>query len=389
MGRWTIDKAKDWYGKQPWLVGCNFLPSTAINQLEMWQADTYDAETIDRELGWAEDLGFNTLRVYLHDLVWSQDPDGFARRIDHFLGIADHHGMSVLLVLFDDCHRSDPKPGVQPLPVPGIHNSGWMQSPGQKLVLQFHDGTVSASEKKRLREYVQGVLTRFKDDERVLMWDIYNEPGAAFLGEESSVLLKLAWEWAREVKVSQPLTACLDGSGSAVNIAINADQSDIITFHSYIGQSLEQTIIRRQETGMGRPLICTEYMARELGTTFQHSLPVFKKYGVGCYMWGFVAGKSQTHWNYASINKLRREAIYEYVNCKLEELRKQGTVIKSGDSIPEPALWFHDMYRIDGTPFDQKEVDFIKDITGVRARQEGSNSTGPSSIKEEANGTDA
>ncbi|GAH91153.1 unnamed protein product, partial [marine sediment metagenome] len=205
MDQWTIDKARDWYLTQPWLVGCNFLPSTAVNQLEMWQADTYDAETIDRELSWAEDLGFNTLRVYLHDLVWSHDPDGFAKRIDHFLGIADHHGMRVILVLFDDCHRPDPEIGVQPLPVPRVHNSGWKHSPGQKLVLQFHDGTVAASEKKRLKEYVQGVLTRFKDDERVLMWDLYNEPGQTGNGDKTNVLLKLTWEWAQDIRPSQPL----------------------------------------------------------------------------------------------------------------------------------------------------------------------------------------
>lgn len=351
MNRWTADKAMAWYRTQPWLVGCNFLPSTAINQLEMWQADTYDAETIDRELGWAEDLGFNTLRVYLHDLVWKHDPDRFAERIDHFLGIADHHGIRVILVLFDDCHRPDPEIGVQPLPVPGVHNSGWKHSPGQKLVLQFHDGTVAASEKKRLKEYVQGVLTRFKDDQRVLMWDIYNEPGSTGNNDKSIVLLGLTWEWAQAVRPSQPLTACLDGSKGKGIIAINAEYSDVITFHCYNGERLEQTIIQRQETSMGRPVICTEYMARELGTTFHHSLPIFKKHRVGCYNWGLVAGKSQTHWNWASVGKL-------------EELREQGAVLKPGDPIPEPELWFHDIFRLDGTPFDQKEVDFIKDITG-------------------------
>ena len=349
--KWTADKAKDWYCTQPWLVGCNFLPSTAINQLEMWQADTYDAETIDRELGWAEDIGFNTLRVYLHDLVWSHDPDGFAERIDRFLGIADQHRMRVLLTLFDDCHRPDPEIGTQPLPVPGVHNSGWKHSPGQKLVLQFHDGTVAASEKKRLRGYVQGILTRFAHDERVLMWDIYNEPGSSGNGDKSIVLLELTWEWAQEVRPSQPLTACLDGSKGKGIIATNAEHSDVITFHCYNGERLEQTIIQRQVTSMNRPIICTEYMARELGSTFHHSLPIFKKHQVGCYNWGLVAGKSQTHWNWVSA-------------LKLEELRKQGAVLKPGDPIPEPALWFHDIFRIDGTPFDPKEVDFIKDITG-------------------------
>ena len=225
-------------------------------------------------------------------------------------------------------------------------------SPGRVLVSQFENRTVVVSEKNRLKEYVQGVLTRFKDDERVLMWDIYNEPNVFGDGDGSSVLLKLTWEWAQEVRPSQPLTSCLEGSKGKGNLVLNADQSDIIIFHTYRGEDLEPTIIRRQESAMGRPIICTEYMARELGTTFHNSLPIFKKHQVGCYNWGLVAGKSQTHWNWASTKKL-------------EELRNKGAVLKSGDPIPEPALWFHDIFRIDGSPFDQKEVDFIKDITGA------------------------
>jgi len=349
MNRWTVEQANEWYEPQPWLVGCNFLPSSAINQLEMWQADTYDPETIDRELSWAEGLDFNTLRVYLHDLAWSADQDGFARRVDDFLGIAQRHGMRVLLVFFDDCHRSDPEPGAQPLPVRGVHNSGWKQSPGQKLVHQFHNGTAPEDQRGRLREYVRGMLTRFADDERVLMWDLYNEPGGGGNGDATIELLEATWEWAQGARPSQPLTACLDGSSGARNIAINEAQSDVITFHCYSGEALEKAIVQHKSAHSGRPVICTEYMARELGTTFQHSLPIFKAHRVGCYNWGLVAGKSQTHFNWKTVTRL-------------EELRREGAFLRPGDAIPEPPLWFHNIFRIDGTPFDQKEVDFIKTI---------------------------
>ena len=353
MSKWTVDKANEWYQVQPWFVGCNFIPSSAINQLEMWQAGTYDPATIERELGWAESLGFNALRVYLHDLVWSDDPRGFAERIDHFLGIAQHHGMRALITLFDDCHRPDPRPGKQPLPVPGVHNSGWKNSPGQKLVLQFHDGTVPKKEKTRLAEYIQGVLARFADDERILMWDVYNEPGQSGNGDKSNELLRLTWQWAHGVRPSQPLTACLDGSVGEKNVALNLTKSDLITFHCYSGTSLENTIIQHQASHSGRPLICTEYMARELGTTFQHSLPIFTKHGVGCFNWGLVAGKSQTHFNWKTVEEMER-------------LKEERAVLRPGDPIPEPPLWFHDIFRIDGTPFDQKEIDFIRDITNTR-----------------------
>jgi hypothetical protein len=332
-------------------VGCNFLPSTAINQLEMWQADTYDPQTIEREVGWAAALGFNTLRVYLHDLVWRDDRAGFAARIDDFLGIADRHGMKVLLTLFDDCHRPDPQSGLQPLPVAGVHNSGWKQSPGQVLVMQFHNGTVPVAEVTRLRDYVQGVLTRFAHDARILMWDVYNEPGQGGYKDQSNALLVQTWQWAGAVRPSQPLTACLDGSLGDQNLALNAAQSDIITFHGYNGDQLEPAILRIKAASGGRPVLCTEYMAREHGTTFQHSLPIFKKHGVGCINWGLVAGKSQTHFNWQTVEKI-------------DELRKQGAYIKAGDPIPEPPLWFHDIFRVDGTPFDPAEVEFIK--KGVR-----------------------
>ena len=128
--RWTVEQAKAWWDQQPWPVGCNFIPSTAVNQLEMWQAETFDRETIDRELGWAGDLGFNVVRVYLHDLVWAQDRDGLIERVDAFLGLARRNGIRTAFVFFDDVWNTDPSPGPQPEPQPGRHNSRWVQSPG-------------------------------------------------------------------------------------------------------------------------------------------------------------------------------------------------------------------------------------------------------------------
>ena len=349
MNPWTVDRANDWYQKHGWLVGCNFIPSTAVNQLEMWQAETYDPETIDRELGWAESLGFNTLRVFLHDLVWSADQEGFFVRVDHFLGLAARHSMKTMLVFFDDCHRPDPEPGPQPLPVARVHNSGWKQSPGRKLVQQFYANTVPQVEKSRIAEYVRSVLTRFAGDDRILMWDLYNEPGAENNGDRTNVLLKEVWRWAREVGPSQPLTACLNGSVGNGNITVNAECSDVITFHCYDSALLENILVQERNNHSGRPVICTEYMARELGTTFQYSLPIFRKYRTGCYNWGLVAGKTQTHWNWRSIKNL-------------ESLKSQADFLTPGDPIPEPSLWFHDIFRTDGTPFDQREIDFIKAI---------------------------
>jgi hypothetical protein len=345
MNRWSIEQAQQWYAKQPWLVGCNFLPSSAVNQLEMFQAETYDPATIDKELGWAEDLGFNTMRVYLHDLLWDNDREGFIERLDDFLAIGTRHGIRMLLVLFDDCHRPDPVIGEQMLPIRGVHNCGWAQSPGYALVEQFHDGTIEETERTRLLDFVTGVITRFKDDERIVMWDLYNEPGG-----KSNPLLEAAWQRAWEVRPSQPLTACLEGAGGHDCIATNAANSDIITFHCYDGPLMEPIIVAHEEKFEGRPVVCTEYMARERGTTFQHSMPILKAHNVGAYNWGFVVGKSQTHFNWETV-------------LTIDERREAGDFINPGEPIPEPELWFHDIVRMDGTPFSQDEIDFIKSIT--------------------------
>src|SRR3954454_1767268 len=125
--QWSVEQAEEWYEKQPWLVGCNFGPSTAINQLEMWQADTFDLKTIDRELGLAEGLGFTSIRVFLHHLLWEQDQEGFQKRMERFLDIADRHKIGVMFVLFDSVWDPHPKLGKQREPQPGLHNSGWVQ----------------------------------------------------------------------------------------------------------------------------------------------------------------------------------------------------------------------------------------------------------------------
>ena len=164
--RWTLQTARTWWDRQPWLVGCNFIPSTAVNQLEMWQESTFDAATIERELGWATDLGFNVVRVYLHDLLWEDDRQGFLHRVDAFLDIAQRAGIGALLVFFDDVWCIESRLGPQPAPHPGRHNSGWVQSPGLAALRAYrHEPAIC----ERLEGYVRGVLSRFGRDPRVLM----------------------------------------------------------------------------------------------------------------------------------------------------------------------------------------------------------------------------
>jgi hypothetical protein len=347
--RWPEAKANEWYSKQPWLVGSNYIPATAINELEMWQADTFDPKTIEKELGWAESLGMTTMRVFLHDLAWQQDAAGYRERIGQFLDIAARHRIKPLLVLFDSCWDPDPKLGRQRDPKPGVHNSGWLQSPGAKALQD-------PAEYPRLKAYVTGVVQAFGKDQRVLGWDIWNEPdnmNTNSYGEEEPknkvdlvlALLPQAFQWAREAGAEQPLTSGVwrgDWSSDAKLSAterVQLENSDVISFHNYdSGAEFEKRIKWLQR--YNRPILCTEYMARGNGSTFQGSLPIAQKYKVAAINWGFVAGKTQTNLPWDSWQK-------PYVDR-------------------EPAVWFHEIFKQDGTPYKQDEVDLIRKLTGAR-----------------------
>jgi len=320
--RWSRRKAWRWYEGQPWIVGCNFTPSTAGNQIELWQEESYDVKTIRRELGWAGDLGFNTARVYLHDFVWLADPDGFKARMNLFLDAASRLGIRPVLVFFDDCWSQEPSLGKQPASRPGVHNSIWVQSPGSSIV-------TDPSRWRRLEGYVRDVIGSFRSDERVLLWDLYNEPGNNKLGEASLGLLKSVFKWAREAEPTQPLSVGVWFDNPTLN-EFQLRASDVVTFHSYKEvASLEKQIENLR--AYGRPLICTEYMARSNGSRFETHLPVFRRRRVGCVNWGLVSGRAQT--------------IYPW-----------GSPVGS----PEPREWFHDILRRDGTPFDTGEVFLIR-----------------------------
>src|SRR5215203_1968778 len=200
--RWSPEKAASWYKEHQWITGANYLPATAINQLEMWQAETFDTATISKEFNWAQNIGFNTMRVFLHSLVWKQDAQGFKNRISQYLNIADRHGIKTMFVFFDDCWNKEPKPGKQPDPKPGIHNSGWMQDPGQYA---SYDSTLFPV----LQQYVTDILTTFAKDKRILLWDLYNEPGNSGKRDSSYNLVTKVFNWARAVNPDQPISVGL------------------------------------------------------------------------------------------------------------------------------------------------------------------------------------
>jgi hypothetical protein len=344
--QWSAEQANKWYQKQDWLVGCNYNPASAINQLEMWQTETFDAHEIDKELGWAQAIGMNTTRVFLHDLLWKQDPEGFKKRIDTFLSISAKHKIRPLFVLFDSCWDPHPQLGAQHPPVPGVHNSGWVQGPGAH-VLQNPD------EYPRLKEYVVGVIGAFAKDDRILGWDVWNEPnnhnGTSYVKLEPqnkdalvANLLPEVFAWARSANPTQPLTSGIwdgDWSSDQKLTAIQQIQlrdSDIISFHNYgWPEDFEQRVVYLER--YQRPIVCTEYMARGVGSTFDTILPIGKKHHVGMINWGLVVGKTQTNLPWDSWQK-------PYV-------------------LQAPPVWFHEVFYPDGKPYREREVQLIRDLT--------------------------
>lgn len=353
--RWTPERARSWFDAHALALGANFLPASAINALEMWQAASFDEARIDLELGWAADLGMNAMRVFLHDLLWAEDRAGLCDRIDRYLAIAARHGIRTMFVLFDSCWDPRPVLGPQRPPMPGIHNSGWVQTPGAAQLANTHAHPA-------LRDYVQGIVGRYANDARVWCWDVWNEPDnqngglgyyTPFEAKDKlshvAALLPQAFDWARAARPSQPLTSgvWLGEDWSPESTGLNTiqqsqlAQSDVISFHDYSWPEKFEARIRQLQRH-GRPLLCTEYMARGNGSTFDNALPIARRERVGMINWGFVDGKSQTKFPWDSWKR-------PYI-----------------DLPPGLWNWFHDVLHTDGTPYRAHEAELLRAFGGRR-----------------------
>ncbi len=357
MDRWSEADAKDWWQVRPWVCGFNFLPSTSVNFIEMWHPETFDAVTIERELGWAGDIGFNAIRINLPFLGWVHDRDGLLDRLDRVMGIAASHGIETVPCLFDDCGFGGTEPvwGAQPDPVPNVHNSRAVASPGRKAVLTL-------GLRPDLEAYVRDVVRTFKADRRILFWDIYNEPGNRMDFESTSYghfdaalephaknLMESAFQWARDETPEAPMTVAAwttplpDDDAHPYQSEVDRSallHSDIITFHAYWSRKRVSQFIDYLEV-LERPILCTEWMARAVDSRISDQLALFHERGVGCFQWGLVKGRTQT-----------------FLPWPADMVRAQG-------GRTDRDIWFHDLLHEDGTPYDQREVDTIRELTAT------------------------
>ncbi len=326
MSVWSSEQAWEWYQKIPWQVGFNYVTSTAVNSTEMWQSETFDEESIRRELGWAGRCGYNSLRVFLPYIVWETEGSDFLRHFEMFLQIAAENGLSVMPILFDDCAfdgGQDPYYGKQPDPIPGKHNSRWTPSPGFRIADDLH-------KQPMLRAYVHAVVGAYAKDERILAWDLYNEPGNTNRHNEALPLLVNVFRWARECEPTQPLTSGPWRTG-VYDSTFHAmmELSDVLSFHSY--SDAETTIskcIEPLET-YNKPMFVTEWLCRQGNNTMETHLPLWAERKISCWHWGLVVGKTQTN-------------------------------LWGGADKCDP--WQHDTLYADGTPYRSEEFDLLREL---------------------------
>ena len=344
--QWTANTAADWYSHQPWMIGANYIQSNTVNQIEMWQADSFDGDRIDMELGWAESLGINTLRVGLHEIVWEKDSSGMQNRMRKLLGIADKHKMKVIFVLFDSLGDPYPEPGRQRQPKPGVRNSLWVQSPGAK-------GLTDAKQIENALGYAEDVVAAFSIDKRILAWDVWNEPentnSTSYANSElpNKVeivrnLLPTLFKYVRAGVPTQPVTSGLwkDGDWSSMATLspiekIQIEQSDFISFQNYDGpEDFEKRV--KWLKAFGRPVLCTGFLARNQGSSIEAILPIALKYDVGALVGDLVQGKTQ---RFLPLDSW----MTPYVNR-------------------EPSVWSQDLFRTTGPLYRQQDADIIKQM---------------------------
>ncbi len=361
MNPWPKEKAWQWYAAVPWLCGFNYLPRTAVNFTDMWQRETFDLATIEEELGWARAAGFNAVRSNLPFIVWQADRDGLFERFGQFLQVATANQLRIVPCPLDDCGFSgdDPYLGPQKPPVPGVHNSQAAASPGRNVV-------VDKDKWGEIEEYVKDVVSTFATDARILIWDLYNEPGNRMifrpdaagmfpevLEQRSYELMERVFAWARELDPPQPLTVGgwmvpppWHASEDTHNHFIDRrafELSDVLTFHAYCQPARLERVIAKLKR-YDRPMLCTEWMARPIGSRIDNQLPIFQREKIGCFQWGLVKGKTQTNVPWPAVK---------------ERMMDDGANTE----------WFHDLLEPDGSPYSPEEIRLIQEL--VRAPETG------------------
>lgn len=354
--RWSKERIWNWYNSRPWLRGCNYMSADCANRIDQWQELGFEErfQTTEEELKLMQKTGFNTIRVILEYVVWKEEHDGFMERFDRYLSLCHKYGISCMVVLANDC--MPPKTEDWKLPAVGPQHYDWGYHGGRKKSQHgVHNGPAphyyldDPVTREEYFEMVREIVTKYKDDERICIWDLYNEPGGSHRETVTLPILQQMFSVVRAIDPSQPLTVGMLRVRGDENIPLlDPDQYalenvDIISYHYYKDYNEHVRIIKRLKKE-GRPLLCTEWLGRCTGNDVFTNFPLFYLEKIGCYNWGFVAGKYQTYepWEITWTN-------YE-----------NGT-----NTDVDFTKWFHDLYRPNHRPYDPKEIEVIREFSAL------------------------
>ncbi|MBQ2987780.1 MAG: cellulase family glycosylhydrolase [Clostridia bacterium] len=357
MMRWSKEKAWEWYDSRPWLRGCNYMSADCANRVDQWQALGFEErfQTTETELALMQKTGFNTVRLIPEYVVWKEEHDGFMERFDRYLSLCAKYGISCMIVLANDC--MPPKNELWKKPFIGEQSVAWGYHGGKKSAQHSSFAGVAPhfyfddpEECERYFDMVREIVTTYRNDARVCIWDVYNEPGAGRRTEITPPILQRMFDTVRACEPSQPLTSAVwscehllrksDSNPHKQIEDIIFANSDIISYHYYGEYNTHVRIIKRLKEE-GRPIVNTEWLGRIFHNDVFSLFPLFYLEKIGCYNWGFVAGKYQTYEPW--------DATWSaYERGELEDV--------------DFTKWFHDLYRPGHHPYDPKEIKLIREF---------------------------
>lgn len=361
-GRWSKERVWKWYNERPWIRGCNYMSRDCANRIDQWQEHGFEErfETTCEELKLAAETGFNSIRIIPEFYVWLKEHDGFMQRLERYVAAADKFGISCMVVFGNDC--CPPKEEALNRLHLGEQHVDWGYHGGRKISQhgRFEGAGYSVLDDpetaEKFYEFVREIVEKYKNDERIIIWDVFNEPGNSRRYSMSHLHMKKFFEIIRKIDPIQPLTAGIFSVSGYFDYGklpeiekFGLENSDIISYHnynSYINNVLELKRLKEFE----RPVINTEWLNRCAGNNVEEMFPLFFLEKVGCYNWGFVAGKYQT---------------YEPWNTIWDDLKSGAEYAKNYDF----TKWLHDLYRPSLNPYNPKEIEIIKTICGLADKE--------------------
>lgn len=349
--RWTAEEAWAWQKKVGWLHGCNFIGSDCANRIDMWQSykNAERMETAERELALCRDVGFDTVRLIVEFDVWLREHDSFMKILGSYISLCEKYGLSVMLVLANEAQlcrgeKYVPKPLGEQVYALGHHQGRFPLTPEQKAMTPYHELERPETREKYL-EMVREIVSVYRTDERIICWNVYNEPGITIGVERSLPLIKLMFETVRALDPSQPLASDIwywrDLNDMRPNDKLSAELSDVISWHSY--KPLEDFAFDLEcLKKLGRPILLTEWLNRINHQEVRELYPVLFLERINCWCWGFVAGKTQTYEPW--------DSLWEQFDAN------------DGNTRYDFTRWQHDLFRPSLRPYDPNEIKLIEKI---------------------------